>query len=297
MSLLKRATQEIGDFAVRDPLSGYYNNLAPELERFAGEEMICAHLEEQIAARQTCNPVSILQIGLAAWQSPTLSSAVFDLVVEWAIEELTQSKTPLAYYWDMPHTYELKAPWQSSMAFGQALSLLARASDQSSVQDAMVQAVKCLDGASIAARTDEGTVFQEYPTFPPAYVLNGWIWTLWGLHDAALVISDELWRSKAHERWVAGVKTLERRISLYEVGNGWSRYDLYPHRIRHWASPFYHRLHIAQLQATSILADSPELASWAERFGAGDRRAMTRCRAVCAKVLFRGLSPRRKHAP
>ena len=38
----------------------------------------------------------------------------------------------------------------------------------------------------------------------------------------------------------------------YWTGNGWSRYDLYPHPLTNVASPFYHRLHIEQLRATRV---------------------------------------------
>lgn len=296
--MLKRPTQNLGDFAISDPLLGYYNNLAPVLDQFADESAMVDWLDQQLADRDACNPVSILQTGLAAWQSPIMSRQVPDRVAMWAAAELVDSARPLAYHWDMPHTYDLRAPWQSSMAFGQALSLISRVGgDQPDCQAAMSRAVAILTDTSeelMSELTPEGTVFQEYPTIPPAHVLNGWIWTLWGLHDASRVLKDNSSQAAASAAWVTGTKTLELRIPLYIVGRGWSRYDLYPHRIRHWASPFYHRLHIAQLRATAMLADSPVLAEWADRFEAGDRRLATRARAVSSKILFRLLSPRRK---
>ena len=70
----------------------------------------------------------------------------------------------------------------------------------------------------------------------------------------------------------AAMKTFEAladamaaNIHRFDTGY-WSRYDLYPHRLPHVASPAYHLLHIKQLRVLDRLAQRPELAAAAKTF-------------------------------
>lgn len=318
MSVLHRTDQGIGVFSAADPLDGYYNDLSPVLDQHTTLDDAENWLEAQLNNRDTANPVGIVQLGLAAWQRGQATDEmkvraklyrIVDTVADWLIVELADPDHGLEYRWPMTHTYQLPAPWQSSMAIGQAISLLVRAgrasrkasADKLSAGDRLTAADRAvgilIEAAAqhgpLAPETESGTVFQEYPTTPPAHVLNGWIWTLWGLHDASVV--DLPNSAAAGDAWSSGLTTLVRTLPRYEVGRGWSRYDLFPHPIRHFASPFYHRLHIALLRATHQLAPQhPELGDWADRFERATTRPLTQARAVLAKGLFRFIRPRRK---
>jgi heparosan-N-sulfate-glucuronate 5-epimerase len=85
-------------------------------------------------------------------------------------------------------------------------------------------------------------------------------------------------------------------VGLYETGRGWSRYDLYPHALVHVATPFYHHLHIAQLEATADLTGEEALRETARVWAAAARRPMTQACAVGRKVAFRLVSPRGRSA-
>jgi len=145
----------------------------------------------------------------------------------------------------------------------------------------------------LVAMTAEGAVLQEYPSDPPAHVLNGWIWALWGLYDLGAYGEGDAHASAAFER---GVDTLVARLPLYETGKGWSRYDLFPHPLTNVASPFYHRLHIEQLRALAQLAPRRELNEFADRWEAGLDSSLARATAVARKVGFRLVRPRRRVA-
>lgn len=70
-------------------------------------------------------------------------------------------------------------------------------------------------------------------------LLNGWIFSLWGIYDYLKLVDDE----NIKKIYNQSINTLKKY--LHEFDNGyWSKYNL-GSKI---ASPFYHRLHIAQLK-------------------------------------------------
>lgn len=303
-----RKPQGLGAFVAGDPGSGFYNDLRAVTEAYATADEARAAFRKTVAERCLVNPVSVAQTGLGAWQRWRSSTAEASWlgVVEDAAEWIARNLEPtggLAYLFDMPHTYPLRAPWYSAMAQGEVVSLLVRSSEA-------LQRPKHLDAAVTAAgpllepssglisETPEGPVLEEYPTEPPAHVLNGWIFALWGLYDLAAASppggpSADVGHAAAYE-FDRGVTTLAARLSLYETSFGWSRYDLYPHRIPHVASPFYQRLHVAQLRAMAILRpDVEEFSSQADRWEAALRSLPGTTVALSRKVAFRLLRPRR----
>ena len=150
------------------------------------------------------------------------------------------------------------------------------------------------DDSSLVAQTQEGPVLQEYPTQTPSHVLNGWMFALWGLYDVSrLAERGGRTAPEAHRAFLDGTSALVRRVDLYDAGLGWSRYDLYPHRLTHVASPFYHRLHVALLNATADLTGEETLRKKAAEWEASAERLPLRVAAVARKVAFRFVYPRR----
>jgi len=194
-----------------------------------------------------------------------------------------------------PHTYPLHRPWVSAMAQGEGASLLVRLHDATGEEEFAAAAQRALrpyrvrvaDGG-IRATLGGGPFFEEYPTDPPSLVLNGAFFALWGLHDVAVALADD----RAAAEFEEGVDVLAAELSRWDAGF-WSRYDLYPHRMRNVANPFYHRLHINLLRAMRILAPRPEFDAAIDCFEAYSRSARNVRRAYAYKVAFRVLSPRR----
>jgi heparosan-N-sulfate-glucuronate 5-epimerase len=139
----------------------------------------------------------------------------------------------------------------------------------------------------VSAALGGGALPEEYPTDPPSLVLNGAIFGLWGLRDAAVGLDHP----GAAASFDAGVDTLAANIERWDTGS-WSRYDLYPHPVTNVASPAYHALHILQLEATQALAPRDEIGSAARRFARYAESTANRTRAVGHKVLFRFAVPR-----
>jgi hypothetical protein len=199
---------------------------------------------------------------------------------------------------DLPHTYELKAPWISAMAQGEGASLLVRvhlATGEQRYADAALRALGPLrvpsEQRGTIALLDGAPFPQEYPTSPPSFVLNGAIFAMWGWYDVALGLGDP----DARRAFDDAVGTLARNLHRWDMG-WWSLYDLYPHPVRNPASFAYHQLHIAQLHAMDRIAPRPEFAKAAARFESYRRSPVARARAFAAKAAFRLRVPRKRQA-
>jgi len=299
---LTRPVQAVGEFDPADALEGYYNDLRRIAAVHGGPPGAAEELRRLTSTRDRANPVSIAQLGLAAWQLRGSDARWLEVTAgaaRWLADDLDEAGR-LAYLFSMPHTFRLDAPWYSAMAQGEAVSLLVRAAravgDDGLAAVAERAVAPLLDPElGLIAETPEGPVLQEYPTTPPAHVLNGWIFALWGLRDASL--AGRATAAKAEDAFRAGTDALSQRLPLYEVALGWSRYDLFPHPLVHVASPFYQRLHAAQLHATARLR--PDVRKFAETAARWDRaaaRPLPRALAVTRKVAFRLLRPRRRTA-
>jgi heparosan-N-sulfate-glucuronate 5-epimerase len=196
---------------------------------------------------------------------------------------------------DLPHTYELRAPWISAMAQGEGASLLVRlhvATAEERYADAARRAlgpmaVPAEEGGTLAPL--DGRPFpQEYPTSPSSHVLNGAMFAMWGWYDVALGLGDTVARAAFDD----AVGTLARNLHRWDTG-WWSRYDLYPHPLPNPASLAYHELHTDQLRAMAAIAPNPELTEAADRFESYRRRRTSRVRAFAGKAAFRLRVPRR----
>jgi hypothetical protein len=141
----------------------------------------------------------------------------------------------------------------------------------------------------VLADLDGGPFFEEYPTDPPSYVLNGGIYSMWGAYDVGVALGSK----QASDEWERAVETLARNLHRYDTGY-WSLYDLYPHPVPNIASSAYHALHIAQLQALTLVSPRPEFGEMAERFSEYTESRRNRGRAFVKKSAFRLAVPRNR---
>jgi hypothetical protein len=300
MALRMRRPQLRGDFAPGDLTSGYYNDLRSIAADHGSPAGALRAFESLTAIRRLVHPISIAQLGLGAWQIAAEDAEWLEVVAitsEWIVaEQDDEGQVPFEFAY--PHTFDLKPPWYSAMAQGEAASLLCRAAvslDRPELAQAAERAASSLvsPDSPVVAATDDGPVLQEYPTDPPAHVLNGWIFALWGLYDVALAGGGLAARARAD--FERGVETLVARLPRYDTGRqgSWSRYDLFPHRLVHVTSPFYHRLHIEQLCALNELIGHPLFLETAQRWERGLEQPFLRGQAVARKVAFRVLNPRK----
>jgi hypothetical protein len=297
----------MGAFAPGAVASGYHMDLRGVAGSYGPPDEAEAWFDLLAARREHVLPVTVLQLGLGAWQRSIDEgdadrsgwSRVARLVAEWAAIDM-DGHGRFIHHQPMPHTYRIPAPWHSAMAQGLGVSLLVR----HGIGDHAARAADSLLDPrwGLVSRGEHGPILEEYPAEPRPHVLNGWMWGLFGLYDLAHATADieqEL-REEASSNFERGLESLVAELPNYETGAGWSTYDRYPHPIANVASPFYHRLHVEMLRATARLAPEGPLAgdleATADRWEAALSRPVTRATAVARKVGFRLVRPRGRAA-
>lgn len=109
--------------------------------------------------------------------------------------------------------------------------------------------------------------YEEYPTKPASFVLNGFIYSLLGLYDL-LAIAPADQTQEAEELYIAGMDSLKNMLTLFDMGSVTS-YDL-----RHFTIGMapnlarwdYHATHVNQLLLLSTIKNEPIFKITAERW-------------------------------
>lgn len=281
--------QPLGSLIEADSVRGYYIDMRVKALQPGDPEVHALH-------------VVTTQWGLGAWEHwlHTGDEAWLEAALR-AGRLIVDAQGPdggLVHELPYPHSYRLDPPWLSAMAQGQAASLLVRLHSQTGDAALASAAVRALEPLSVPsgaggvrAELDGDPFYEEYPTDPPSYVLNGGIFALWGLRDVGAGLDD----AAAARAFDEGVDALARHLHRWDTG-WWSRYDLYPHRLLNVSSAAYHELHCDQLRAMMLVAPRPAIAVRLERFEAYGRSGPHRARAFAAKAAFRVVVPRWRRA-
>lgn len=247
------------------------------------------------------NPIAIAQYGLANWNryrsgGDAESRRRFFLVADWLVDNLEPNAHGVPvwmHHFDFEYFRTLKAPWYSGLAQGQGLAVLARAWTETG--DARF--AKAAEQAFIPLTLDvaEGGVLftdeasdiwvEEYIVEPPTHIVNGFIWALWGVLDHAEAFDS----APARELFEAGARTVARNLERYDSGF-WSYYELTPQAVKSIASPYYHRLHLVQLDVmhrlTGIQAFRTILERWRGYAATPWRRALAKLYKIAFKLVY-----------
>nr|SVE76253.1 EOG090X0272 [Daphnia longispina] len=170
---------------------------------------------------------------------------------------------------------DLDPGWYSAMGQGQAMSLLMRAFYRSGKPHYLESALKGMqpfsksstEGGVRAYFMNQYPWYEEYPTVPPSFVLNGFIYSLIGLYDVvSLAPLNQV--GDAQLLFDQGMHSLKKLLPLFDTGSG-SVYDLrhftlgLAPNIARWD---YHSTHINQLLLLSTIDSDPILTNVAERW-------------------------------
>ena len=272
--------QGIGRYFSTTELKGYYNNMTEKVSRLP--ELLCSDelpLTPDEKGGQVYFPVAIFQYGLGAFDLFIASEEKdkryinkFMQCAEWAVNHLEPSGAWNNFFFRYPqHPY-------GAMAQGEGASLLLRAyahTGDSRYFDSAQKAIDFMLEPLNKNGTLDNNILLEYTHLPA--VMNGWIFAWWGLYDYVLVTND-MWKYK--NIMDKSCQALEEHLPMF-TNNYWSMYDL----AGHIASPFYHHLHIAQMQAMYELTGHDIFNQYAQRWQHNEQRHMCRYRAFCVKVL------------
>lgn len=244
------------------------------------------------------NPIAIAQYGLGNYNLYLTNNDVvrrqkFFLAADWLLANLEKNLCGLSVWqhrFDWEYRDTLRAPWYSGLAQGQGISVLVRA-HQLSNERRFLQGAKValesffasVDKGGVAFTDDRGDLwFEEYIVSPPTHILNGFMWSIWGLYDYFLATGDLSARNLFHR----AVQTLLHNLDRYDLGF-WSLYEQSGTWLPMVASPFYHQLHIVQLRVMHRLTGEEKFRRTAERWENYAQSRSKRTRALCYKSAFK----------
>lgn len=272
--------QNLGTQFIPGEIKGYFNNLIEKVT-MEPELLNCEKLPtvETEKGERISFPVSIFQYGLGAYDLYLKTNdkkyyTKFEQCATWAFKNQEVSGAWNNFFFVYPdHPY-------SAMCQGEGSSLLVRAYKISNDKKYYNAAKKAVDfmiqpienGGTNRVQGNEMCLL-EY-THRDA-VLNGWIFALFGLYDFILVNSI----SEYNEVFDKTISTLKSYMKNFDR-RYWSNYDL-EGRI---SSPFYHNLHIAQMEALYLITKCEDFKMYADKWKKQKTNPVKQTCAVIKKI-------------
>ena len=243
---VEHVNQNIGKFFKIDEVKGYYNNLTQKVILMP-DLLHSEKLPEikQLDGHFILFPVAVFQYALGCYDLFLATNKKVYLKKFMQCAEWTFGQQDTMGRWDNFSHTSPQAPF-GAMAQGEAASVLIRAYAETKDVKYLQSAKKAIDfmltplqegGTSIYDGDD--LLFAEYTHLP--VVLNGWIFAWWGLYDYVLASGD---KGVYNERLQQSCKSIVKYLPKFK-NSFWSKYDL----ADMITSPFYHNLHVAQMQA------------------------------------------------
>lgn len=240
-------------------VSGYYNDLTEKITKDDPDILIPKYKVD--TGDTVYFSIGVFQYGLAAYDlySKTKEDKYKDKLLacsDWALEKQQEDGSWVSFDFVTP-----EAPY-SSMAQGEGISLLLRAhivtqneAYLSAAKKACEFLLKPLSEGGVCEYSGDEVYLYEYTNLP--LVLNGWIFSIWGLYDLYKYTKEENLKPIL-DRTIA---TLKRSLPSFDM-KYWSKYDAG----KCVASPFYHSLHIAQLRVMYKLFGGEEFSEYAQKW-------------------------------
>ena len=272
--------QGLGKFFQPDKLAGYYNDLTEKVTKDAETlEKQCLPPSYTDDGKLVIFATTILQYGLGAYDLVLQTKdekyiAQFKRCVDWAFESQDVNGG-----WDIS-AFAGKNSVYGAMAQGEGASLLLRANKYYNDERYFLAAKKAIDlmltpleEGGISKYAENELFLMEFMDLP--CVLNGWIFALFGLYDLTVVCEEEKYKDALQ----LTLNTLEKHLSDFDLGY-WSKYDIE----KMITSPFYHKLHIAQLKALIMIEPNSVFSEIMIKFEKYQNSWWNRSRAFIKKV-------------
>ena len=276
--------QKEGTVYSKTEIKGYYNDLTEKVSRFGrNDNGVPSTIVD--SGKEVYFSIAIFQYGLGAYDL-YLKSGDKDMLekaiscANWAIDNQQEDGSWQTFIFENPeHPY-------SSMAQGEGISLLLRA-HISTGEYKYIQAadlaknfmLRPIESGGTARYVGEDIYLYEY-TYEPL-ILNGWIFSIWGLYDYLLYTKD----FETQKIFESTMASLEKKIKDFDI-KYWSKYD----DGKRICSPFYHKLHIAQLKVMYDLTGKVIYNEYAHKWENYENNLLYRSRAFLKKVLQKILS-------
>lgn len=270
--------QDEGKCYSKTAVEGYYNNLTEKITKFGFPGNQIPVVEPAPGVKMEFS-IAVFQYGIAAYDLYLQTNdqnylGKLKACADWAIDHQEANGAWATF------TYKRPDQLYSAMAQGEALSLLVRAHKVFG-DDRYLAAARKAKSMMMKPVEDGGTtVYKDgkiylYEYLNDSQVLNGWIFSAWGLFDYAKYLNDK--RSMAE--WDNTVNAMAEKLPVYDRGF-WSMYN----DGKGLANPFYHKLHIAQLNTMYDLTGIETFRQYRDIFIGYQSKRWNRIRAFLFKV-------------
>ncbi len=273
--------QDIGKFFSVDSIMGYYNNMTEKVTKMP--ELLARDVLPflEVNGKKVVMPVAIFQYGLGA----------YDIFLQ-TQDERYEKKFMQSVVWTLDHQdeqgrwnnfshYKPDAPY-GAMAQGEGASLLIRAYKHTQDEKYLDAARKAIDFMLLPIEEGGTTKYEGENAYLMEYtfkgmVLNGAIFSWWGLYDYVLATGD---KGKYFEAKESTLRTIISVLPKF-TSSYWSIYSL----DGLMASPFYHHLHIAQMQAMYQLTGGSLFSEYAIKWEKNEKNPLCKSLAFIKKAI------------
>lgn len=275
---ISHVNQGVGTCYSKTEVAGYYNDLTEKVTRDDPNILVPQYNVD--TGEEIYFSIGIFQYGLAAYDLYlTTHDEVYKnkmiACAEWAVENQQDDGGWKTFAYNKPN-----APY-SSMAQGEGISLLIRAAiatNDKRYSEAAEKAkefmLKPISEGGTAEYIGQAVIFYEDTDNP--VILNGWIFSLWGLYDYCKYKKDE----RVQEILKKTLETMKRKLPDFDT-KYWSKYE----DGKRICSPFYHKLHIAQLRVMYDLFGDEIYKEYADKWEAYQRSFWKPKKAFVKKAL------------
>lgn len=255
--------QDEGKYYSKTEVKGYYNNLTDKVLLF-GKKGNGIPTTTVDTGETIYFSIAIFQYGLASYDLYLSSSkkdkSMLDKVIACANLGVENQQEDGAW---VTFAYETPEYPYSAMAQGEGVSLLIRAYNEThdekymrSLKKAMVFMLKPFEKGGPTLYSENGVFLYECPKDP--LILNGWIFSFWGLWDYCLTVPEDTDAKNVLDKTL---KTMVKWLPKFDLCY-WSMYE----DGKRICSPFYHKLHVAQLNVMYDLTGQEAFKYYAERW-------------------------------
>lgn len=275
---ISHVNQGVGTCYSKTGVAGYYNDLTEKVTRDDPDILVPKYHVD--TGEEIYFSIGIFQYGLAAYDLYLKSGEdrykkKLLACAGWALDNQQADGSWVTFAYENPeHPY-------SAMAQGEGISMLLRAHVVTGDERYMAAACKAKD-FMLKSITEGGTTRYQgdrvylYECTHEPLILNGWIFSLWGLYDYSKYVADE---------WVKAVlaatlTSLKEKLPAFDL-KYWSRYE----DGKRICSPFYQKLHIAQLRVMYDLFGDEIYQKYADRWDGYQKSFWKPKRAFVKKAL------------
>jgi hypothetical protein len=259
-------SQGLGKAFLPNKLNGYFNDMSAKTNWKGPTDEEGIPINQLLDGSTSYFPTTIVQKALGHHDRYILTRDNKELdeflnICDWLLKKQDEKGG-----WEVEKIMNLIGGLRySAMPQGEAISALVRAWKLTSNKNYIISAIKAYElmitpiekGGTAYYKNDE-LYLEEYPSIEMKNtVLNGWIFALFGIYDLYLATGNEVYQGVFSHSF----NTLKNNLHIFDSGF-WSYYDEY----KSLSSPFYHDLHISQLEALFLVTGHINVKHYIEKW-------------------------------